>query len=101
DPIHNRFGEPEDGDEEGAHDEGEDEEAPDAMKKDRIDAGGENGLWGVVELVGRRDGRALGDDVFDPEIVGLDVGLHGVEAEGSEAALGGGQDRGDFFIFDY
>src|SRR5205823_5893044 len=37
DAFHHRLGEPEDGDEEGAHDQGEDEQAPDFVDEDGID----------------------------------------------------------------
>ncbi len=104
DGFHHGLGQPEQGHEQQTHDPGEDEQAPNLVAEDDVDALGEilsgPGVGQGLEFRGRP--RSVGDhaadDRFDPLIMRFDVRLHGVDAQLLQAIGSGMEKRGYGFL---
>ena len=98
DGVHDRLGQPEDGDEQRGHDEGEDQQTPDFVNENRIDFVGQGALGGRV--IRRQQPLAGGDerpgsDSVDPLIMGFDISFHRVNAHLCQAVVSRMKQRSD------
>ena len=85
--IHDRLRKPEQADEQRAHNQPEDEQAPNPVYQDGVGFLGQSSRLGIVEDRRLGGDDALGDAV-NPAVVGFDVGLHGIDAQKLQTAMG-------------